>query len=286
MNMPGGFIPVTQPGLNGTPNPVNITEMMGSLQQRSGTPTFPMTAQYQPQPAVRSPIPIPALPVPQSMPIPYNNAKAEYGPPYPSVQSAITQAELQNEVREIHQKASIQNLLEPNNLDLQQLITTLESLKHMLDTQQFGTQHLQQMQAELNKISTRLQAQLSTFMANAGPAPQLEKPFTPPIMPSYPVVSSPPSIMNFAPPPTALPTSIQQPVNLDIGSLLRGLQPSQNHTANPNTYQPTSDNSFLAQLRAAGLVPATPTPERQPDQPALMTEALVGTLNQDSITKM
>jgi pre-mRNA cleavage complex 2 protein Pcf11 len=287
MNMPGGFIPVAQPGLNGTSNPVNIAEMVGSLQQRSGTPTFSMTSQYPPQPAVRSPVPIPALPVPQSVPLAYNNATAEYRTPYSSGQPAITQAELQNEVREIHQKASIQNLLEPNNVDLQQLITTLESLKHMLDTQQFGTQPLQQMQAELNKINTRLQAQLSAFMGNAGPASsQVVKPFTPPTIPSYPVVSSPPPVMNFTPPPTALPTSISQPPQLDISALLSGLQPAQHQAANSIALPPSSDNSLLAQLRAAGLVPSSSTPELRPAQSLSKTEALVGALTQDSITKV
>jgi hypothetical protein len=284
-----GFKP---PAVNGTPNPVDIAELISSLQPRTGTPTFSVAPPYQPPPAVRSPIPSAAMPVPQTLPLPYMNTSPDYRSPYSPVPApTITQHELQNEVREVLNQAGIQKLLEPHNQDLQGLISTLEQLKVLLNSQQFGAPHLLQMQSELEKIKSRIQNQLANVMGTVVSTPPPNLPFNPPTASPYPPISTPPPIINYTPMPTSapapLPPGLSQPIapQFNLAAILGSLQPPQSSTPNPAPAPPSLGNEFLDQLRAAGLLGPSSAAEVHTVPGPSAGKAFSGPLDQDSITK-
>jgi pre-mRNA cleavage complex 2 protein Pcf11 len=280
MNMLPGVGHARPPMMNGPPNPVDVAELMASLQQRTSTPTNQIPSQYQPPPAIRSPLSIPAVPVAQSVPQ-FSQNPPEYRLPYQALPPTITQPELQQEVRYILQKATIQRMLEPNNVDLQQLIPTLESLKLMLDSEQFEVAPLLQMQAELDKINNRIQSQLSSVLGKSPLNNQQTLPFQPPGSTSgYPRISTPPHLQ-YAP----LPAGPQIPPKFDIASLLSVIQTPPTALPNPATSNLPADNALLSQLRAAGLLPSTPTPEPKQVQPITVSRTSGG-LDQNSITQV
>jgi hypothetical protein len=213
------------------PNPANVADLLRSVHQRSTTPTFPMNSAYVPPPAIPQP---PAH-------------QYQFTPPL------INQSDLQLEVKDVLQDASLKSMLEPNNHDLKQLIETLKSLKTVLDSTPLGQPTLQQMRSELAKIRSRLHSQLSSLLANA-PHPQVLPSHTSTPIP-FPVVSTPPAVMNNAPPPAI-------PPQFDINSIFNILQPSSTPTPVPmSNAPPPIGNSLFDQLRAAGLLSANSTPQ-------------------------
>lgn len=233
------------------PNVTDVAEMLRSVHHRPTTPTYPMNPSYNPPPAI-----------PQSVPIQYQST-----PPL------LTQSDLQQEVKDILQDATLKSMLDPRDLDLKQLIETLNSLKFVLDSTPLGQPTLQQMRSELAKIRTRLQPQLPSMLAN--PAAQaLASHSSTPI--PYPLVSTPPAMMNIAPPPP-------MPPQFDISSIFNILQPSHTSTPVPPPNPPPSvNNPLFAQLRLAGLLSASPTPQPQVQRP-LNPNVSGAILDQESI---
>jgi hypothetical protein len=215
------------------PNAANVADLLRSVHHRSTTPTYPMNSAYTPPPAVTQPLPH----------------------QYSSTPPVINQSDLQQEVKDVLQDASLKSMLEPNNHDLKQLIETLKSLKSVLDSTPLGQPTLQQMRSELAKIRSRLHSQLTSLLANAPPSQVLPSHTSTPI--PYPVVSTPPAMMNIAPPPAIAP-------QFDINSIFSILQPSATPTPVPMSNPfPPAGNSLFDQLRAAGLLSANPTPQPQ-----------------------
>lgn len=288
MKMVPGMGYARTPIMNGPPNLVDVAELMASLQQRTGTPTNQMPSEYQPPPAIRSPVSIPAVPVTQ--PVQFPQSAPEYRLPYQSLPPTITQPELQQEVRDLLQKVTIQRMLEPNNVELQQLIPTLESLKLMLDSQQLGVVSLLQIQAEIEKISNRISSQFSQLTSILGKpslANQQTLPFQPPVSASANSrISTPPSL-HYVPPP-ALPQAgaPQIPPTFDIASLWSVIQPPPSNTpSSSSTSNLPTENSLLSSLRAAGLLPSTPAPELKSFLPVTVSKTSGG-LDQNSITQV
>jgi pre-mRNA cleavage complex 2 protein Pcf11 len=320
-----GFGPMVQASMNVGPNngpgsvanPAEVAEYMTTLQQRSGTPTFHPTAPYQPPPAIRSPVMQPVQPVAQSLPVPLNGVPPNYGTHQQLNQSEVLQSKLQNEMKQIIDVLSLQKVLAvgPPNLEIEQLLATLNALMKVLNSDTLGLSHLQTMQAELAKISDRVQrgmpAQLSMLLNSAAStsqppislSPQVPVPPTslhtaaPPFAellaanPPYPIQSrsTPPPIARL--PPTAAPTTRPPsitPIPLPLPafpSISTAFQPPRNGPNAAPAWQPEFD--LISQLQAAGILPPIkPTPD-----PPLAKSSSAGRrfgvkLDQDSITKV
>jgi pre-mRNA cleavage complex 2 protein Pcf11 len=268
-------------GMNSNANSGDIAQLMGSLQQRSSTPTYPQTSALQGPPAIRSPMPQTAVPVPRQA---YNGTPTNYGAPY-QPPPAVSQQQLQNDVRQILLSANFQKTLDPSDSRTQQLISTLENLKAILDSQQFDSTQLQVMQTELSKISGQIQSQIAALIGG-NPLPVVTPaPAPPSTLSQYPIYSTPPPTMTLPPafatqPPSANIISI--PPNL--ASLLGAFPPPQ--PSNGSSSQAGGDNPLLAQLRAAGLLPSTPTPEPIVNPKISGSHRFGVDLDQESITKM
>jgi pre-mRNA cleavage complex 2 protein Pcf11 len=288
-------------GVQGTPTPVDMAALMGQLQQRTGTPTYTNTNMngLQRHPVVTSPAIRPAMlshilpPSQTSTPLNFAPFQAPTATP-PQAHQTVTQDQLKNEVNQLLQSANIQKILDASNNDLPQLVSTLESLKSLLDKQQFMAPDLLAMQSELSKISSRLNSQIASILGNAqGNTPPPIPPVSRMPMNPYQTVSTPPGMLPFAPPPISFPPSLPpqsrtispppQNVPVDMASLLGllgppppipqpaptpvfpGLAPqsmSQHSSRNTNSQPPAGGGGLLDMLRASGLLMGAPTPQQ------------------------
>lgn len=293
---PRGRVP--PPGPNGPPRapnggngPAGSAEYMTTLQQRpAGNPN--LGTAYQPPQAVPSAAPQPVLPAAQSQPVSYNGAQPSYGAHQQLNQ--ILQAKLQSEIKQIVDVLTLQKVLTPGapNLEIDQLRATLDALIKVLNSEALGMPHLQAMQAELVKISERVQrglppelallikgvSQQSTQPAQPVPATQsnsLAALLT--AAPYAPHSTSTPPPLARPPPPTLAQSGYSLPSAAAYSAPTAFAKPA----FQPPGAQRQEPNLF-AQLMAAGLLPATNAAPKPPTQ----TGGRYGVrLDQESIMK-
>jgi hypothetical protein len=185
--------------------------------------------------------------------------------------------------------ANFQKTLDPSDGRTHQLIGTLETLKLILDSQQFGPAQLQTMQAELGKIQGQIQSRISAIVGNNGraPMPVSSLPFSSAAS-DYPLYSTPPPQNPIPPAFVTQPPSMQPtPLPQTLAALLGSLPPPTGVTPKPQIApQPPADNSLIAQLRAAGLLNATPPPAPAAVQKPALSGRYGVVMDQESITKM
>jgi pre-mRNA cleavage complex 2 protein Pcf11 len=281
-------------GLSG---PAEAAEYMTTLQQRPGTGNFHPGAAYQPPQAMRSPVPAPVLPVAQPPPVSYNGAPPNFGAQQPNQGAMLLQSKLQNEMKQIIDVLTLQKVLAvgPPNLEIDQLLGTLNALMKVLNSEALGLPHLQTIQAELAKISDRVQRGMPSDLAMLlkgvsavpqpqslpaqAPVPTSQIPFAAllSVAPSYPLTSTPPPLAGLPPaPPTTLAHPAPYPASYAMPTAFQG--------ANPPPPQQGGELDLISQLQAAGLLPPTnPAPSR-PVQKSTGGRYGVG-LDQESIMR-
>lgn len=278
-------------GLQSTPAPVDMAALMGQLQQRTATPSYPYNSMVGMRPPqVSSPAMFSAMsayaPPPSQTSTPLNMPEFQAPISTFAAPQGVTQDQLKTTVNDLLQSAKIQKMLDASNRDLPQLVSTLESLKGLLADRQFGPQDLIAMQSELSKISATLNSQIASILGNSAgntppPAPAMSRIS----LNGFPAVHTPPNVMPYTPPPLTYQTPIPvqnrivspppQNQSMDIASLLGLLrsQPPAHAPSAPATtfpgFQPASmsvdpspnanaqsaaPNSLLDMLRASGLL--------------------------------
>jgi len=295
-------------------------EYMTTLQQRPGAPNFHPGAAYQPTQATRSPVPQPVLPVAQSLPVSFNGVPPNYGAQQQQQQqlnqsAMLLQSKLQNEVKQIIEVLTLQKVLAvgPPNLEIEQLLATLNALIKVLNSEALGLSPLQTVQAELVKISDRMQKSLPAelvMLLKAASQPPVSQPAQAPVpatfqstasfaallsaAPPYPIhsTSTPPPIARFPLPPlqTTLPLSIAPyPLPTAAFSSIPATSQPPGNGSNAFPAQPAVEADIIAQLQAAGLLPLTnqtPAPNLYLQQSRPIGRRFGVKLDQDSITKV
>jgi pre-mRNA cleavage complex 2 protein Pcf11 len=248
-----------RPGSANIPHGIDPMQMqhLAAQHARSNTPTFSQGGYAQgpavaPSPAPQHPFQIPSHP------------PSHTGTPVPHPATGLppmSQPHLQSEVRQVILSANLLKALDPADRRTTELITTLQNLQTVLDMQRFEAPQLSSIQGELNKISTQVQSRIPAH-TNAPAVSSIASSFS---FGNVPVISTPPAAPAFSVPaadgPGAPVATQQHPLLAQLTSLL-GPQPSQ--SLPPPIAMPTTSagppSDLLSQLRAAGLLPATPTP--------------------------
>jgi pre-mRNA cleavage complex 2 protein Pcf11 len=270
-----GYGPPAQAPTGNGPAAPETAEYMTTLQQRPGT-NINSGAAYQPPQSVRSPVPQTVLPVAPSLPVSYNGAQPNYGAQQQL--SQMLQSKLQSETKQLIDVLTLQKVLAvgPPNLEIDQLHATLDALMKVLNSGALVLSHLQTVQAELIRISERVQrglppelamlikgASQSTLPAQAPvPTTQLNPLAALLTATPYPMHSSstPPPLARL-PPTTTLPqsTAYSLPAAAAYSAPPAFAMPAFQPPGGPPA---GGELDLIAQLQAAGLLPpANPAPK-------------------------
>jgi pre-mRNA cleavage complex 2 protein Pcf11 len=244
------------------------------MQQRTATPpTYP---HLQPN-VIRSPL---AGMLQQGQPS--YQSTPDYGAA--SQTSQLTTASVKQEADSIRQSLLVQQSLGSQDPELPKIISTLDKVNGLLSTQHLDQAALGAIKGQLAALSRRTQEGFNSIMGQMQGTTAPSAPNHSASQASYPL-SFPPSIST--PPPILPHQGSANTAGLPPSMLISLLTQQSGSTPLPPPPQPgqapAEANGFLQQLRAAGLLLGTPTP----DIGEAGKSSRYGVyLNQDSITKV
>lgn len=241
------------PNVNGANHMINNTQNYApGLNNNLQMPT-----QYSQPPA---PISTPQPYMPPQQPVPQQNF--QYGQPsYPTpVPTTVDLDALNRDIDDLIVDAKIGSYSNPMDRASQHKLASLQSLKEIVDSGTLSQHDL----ADVRKSISEQLAARSNHRPTPPPVP------TPQPTLSYPYQQPP---VQAAPPPSSTPSFLN---SASLAELLRATAPPPNQPTPPQVHAtpvlpsfapqqpfqppPPAENALIAQLRASGLLPATPTP--------------------------